>query len=277
MVKKIRKNWENVFELFRRFHAEGRLVRLIGNHDLNLLFQRDLDIPVYESLRYQAGIDQSTGKPNEVFIFHGHQASRWYALFNDQLGMALKYVLKPLPFKNYSVSHNNRRKKKLEERVYRFSSRNQIVSIIGHTHRPLFESLSKADSVKYNIERLCRQYSTADSEGQQRIYEEIQDLKRHVGQLSEERKRDEGSIYHEDYVVPCMFNSGCVLGKRGITCIEMTHEDISLAYWFDKQRSKRYFRYDGYETDHLTGTEYYRTIIKNERWDYIFSRIRLLS
>jgi hypothetical protein len=45
--------------------------------------------------------------------------------------------------------------------VYGFSSRRKIVSIIGHIHRPLFESLSKIDTLKYRIEQLCRHYPLA--------------------------------------------------------------------------------------------------------------------
>ncbi|THB62452.1 MAG: hypothetical protein D6B26_08180, partial [Spirochaetaceae bacterium] len=158
--EKIRRRWSEVFDLFARFRAEGRLIRLAGNHDLDMLFDDEEEIDIREGVRYALPEEEGVDGRRELFIFHGHQASRFYALFNDQLGMMLKYLLRPLPFKNFSVSHDNRKKKRLEERVYSFSNSQHIVSIIGHTHRPLFESLSKSDYVKYNIERLCRQYST---------------------------------------------------------------------------------------------------------------------
>ena len=270
LPRKIRQQWNDMFALFSRFHAEGRLVRIVGNHDLDLLYQKDLEIPVCEGVRYSLG-------ENEIFIFHGHQASRFYAVFNDHVGLILRYILAFLPFKNLSVSHDNRKRKKLEERVYSFSTRKQVVSIIGHTHRPLFESLSKTDYVKYNIERLCRQYTSADPQERLSIEGEIRDLKQHLSVTVPDQRKDFGSIYHEEFVVPGMFNSGCVLGKRGITCIELDRETISLMYWFDKNRSRRYLRYENYETQRLEGTPFYSAAIKSEQLDYIFTRLRLLA
>ncbi|GAB6089599.1 metallophosphoesterase family protein [Spirochaeta dissipatitropha] len=267
---KIMKRWKSLYSIFDRFERAGRLIRLVGNHDLALLLGEGFGIPVRESLLYKRGKD-------EIFIFHGHQASRRYAVYNEYVGLLLKYLVSPLPVRNISVSHDNRKRKKLEERVYRYSSNKGLLSIIGHTHRPLFESLSKTDYVKYNIERLCRQYALSDDRERSSIESEIHDLKKHLVRTLPDKKKDFGSIYHEDFVVPCMFNSGCVLGKRGISCIELNQENISLQYWFDKDRSKRYLRYDGYDTSQLSGTTFFNTLIKDESLDYVFSRIRLLT
>lgn len=269
-LTKIMNRWKSLYSIFDRFEKEGRLIRLVGNHDLALLLSEDFGVQVRESILFKRGED-------EIFIFHGHQASRRYAMYNEYVGLLLKYLVSPLPVRNISVSHDNRKKKKLEERVYSYSIRKGLLSIIGHTHRPLFESLSKTDYVKYNIERLCRQYAISESSQRSLIESEIQDLKKHLVRTLPDKKKDFGSIYHGDFVVPCMFNSGCVLGKRGISCIELNRNDISLHYWFDKDRSKRYLRYDGYDTSQLTGTSFYRTLIKQESLDYVFGRVRLLT
>ncbi|MFW6363748.1 MAG: metallophosphoesterase family protein [Spirochaeta sp.] len=269
-LEKIVSRWPALYKVFDRFHAEGRLIRIAGNHDLQLLYDNPFPVPVREGLRYSHG-------DNDIFIFHGHQASRRYSHYNDQVGWMLKHVVGRLPVRNISVSHDNRKKKRLEERVYAFSSRQKVLSIIGHTHRPLFESLSKTDYVKYNIERLCRQYGSAKNGERVAIRGEIEDLRTHLARTVPNRRRDFGAIYHDSFVVPCLFNSGCVLGKRGITCIELDSSSISLKYWFDMHRSKRYLRYDGYETVQLPGSDHYETIIKSENLDYIFSRIHLLA
>ena len=74
-----------------------------------------------------------------------------------------------------------------------------------------------------------------------------------------------------------MFNAGCVLGKRGITCIELDAEDISLKHWADSRRSNPDPRYDVYDSVTLPGTAYRESIIQSENLRYIFSRIHLLS
>lgn len=273
-MKKIRQRWAELYSIFNRFASEGRLVRLVGNHDLELLSEQGVEVPVQQALRWDVGDPES---PDSIFIFHGHQASRRYELYNDHVGWLLRNIVGRLPIKNFSVSHDNHKKKVLEERVYTFSRRQRIMSIIGHTHRPLFESLSKTDWVKYNIERLCRQYATAGASERESIQGEINDLKKYMARTVPDRRADVGSIYHDNYVVPCMFNSGCVLGKRGITCIELSGTEIALTYWFDRNRTKRYLRYEGYESRQLEGTPYFETIIQAEQLDYIFSRIHLLS
>ncbi|MFW5800626.1 MAG: hypothetical protein ACOCVC_01225 [Spirochaeta sp.] len=269
-IEKIIERWGRLYEILEQFHREDRLIRLVGNHDLQLLYNNPLSTPVREAVRYQFGSD-------EIFIFHGHQASKRYAVYNELIGWMLKHVVKRFPLHFTSVSHDDRKKKRMESRVYDMSIRERIVSIIGHTHRPLFESLSKSDFVKFQIEQLCRRYGSADEEEKEAIQIEIKDLRDHLENTVRSTDADFGSIYHDSFVVPCMFNAGCVLGKRGITCIELTRDTISLKYWFDKNRSRRYLLYEGYETKQLGDTSYYETEIKSEALEYIFSRIHLLT
>ena len=269
-LENIMRQWRSLYDVFDRFHTEGRLIRLAGNHDLELLYNNPFDVPVQEAIRYQFGSD-------EMFIFHGHQASKRYALYNDLVGWTLKHVVHRLPFHYTSVSHNDLKRKRMESRIYELATRERIVTVIGHTHRPLFESLSKSDFVKFNIERLCRMYGSASVDEKEAIKIEIKDLREHLENTKAGSEADFGNIYHDSFVVPGMFNSGCVLGKRGITCLELTQSTIALKYWFDKGRSRRYLLYEGYDTEQLPGTNYYETEIKRESLDYIFSRIHLLT
>ena len=77
------------------------------------------------------------------------------------MSLALKFVAVPLRIKNYSVAHNKTKKSHVEKMAYDFARSKHIVSIIGHTHRPLFESFSKLDSLKFRIESKLREYQTA--------------------------------------------------------------------------------------------------------------------
>jgi predicted phosphodiesterase len=152
-LSKIMKRWRHVYELYADFHERGKLFKIIGNHDAILPFHHDyfLHKQLYESLILKYNSES-------IFIFHGHQASNKIDKYNSLAGFVLRYIAKPIGLKNASTAYNSRRKFRVEKHVYGFSAKNRIVSIIGHTHRPLFDSLSKEDRLKFDMEQLVRQY-----------------------------------------------------------------------------------------------------------------------
>ena len=273
--RKIIAAWPDLFWLFDELHQKNSLVKTVGNHDMSLLLNdgKDSRYPLLHSLKLM-------WKDNPIFIFHGHQASDKYLKYNKLLGITLKYLANPLRIKNFSVAHNNRKQYAIEKKVYHFSTSKKIVSIIGHTHRPLFESLSKSDRLKYTIERLCRVYINTKGESEQKKIKKS--IKNYRKELVKMYKKDHEafsrrSIYNTIFTVPGLFNSGCVIGKRGITALEIEKGMIRLVHWFDKNTSKRYLKNYGYDPVPLENSDYYRMIINEEKLDYIFTRINLLS
>lgn len=268
----IQRRWPQVFDIFHAFEAETSLYRVIGNHDMAILDTRHRPETIYEGMRWRYG-------DNDLFILHGHQTAPRYEKRNPWIDFFLRYVANPLRIPNRTVSHNSRRKMKVERQVYHFSSAMKVASIIGHTHRPLFESLSKLDAIKFEIEHLCRIYPEEDARVQGEITERIGILRRELELLREDPDLHEPteSLYNSNLVVPCMFNSGCVIGSRGMTCLEIEGKTMRLVYWFDALRSQTYLQYKRYAAEQLPGTDYYRVVIKEDSLDYIFARIRLLA
>ncbi|MFP4431760.1 MAG: metallophosphoesterase [Spirochaetaceae bacterium] len=268
----IMKRWERVYELFSRFEGEGRLDRLFGNHDMALKSIRSPKIAVKEALRFDY-------RGDEIFLFHGHQTSIRFEVYNDWFGFVLKYFANPLRIKNYEVSHDSEKRFRVEQRVYNFASSAKLLSIIGHTHRPLFESMSKIDSLKFEIERLIRKYPKSAPKKKPDIERRIREYKAELLKAQADRNNEASaaSLYRENLVVPCMFNSGCVLGKRGMTALEIDRGQMRLVHWFDRKRSEKYLSYEGFHTEKLPKSDFYRVIIKEESLDYIMSRIRLLA
>ncbi len=271
-LESIQQRWGTVYKVFDMFAREDRLYRLVGNHDLDLLFMQNHSFDLLHSLNFDYN-------GNTVFIFHGHQTSQRYMKYNRALGLGLKYLSRPFGIRSSSVAHSSSKRFHTEKRVYQFSSRKKILSIIGHTHRPLFESMSKIDTLKFEIERLCRKYPAAADNKKQRIAERI---RRHRDALNyvqrhEEASANRSSLYNANLVVPCMFNSGCVLGERGMTALEIRKGNIALVYWFDASRGKKYLQDRNYATQQLGDSTYYRAIMKKDSLSYIFSRIRLLG
>lgn len=272
-ISKIVNYWGHVFELFAQFAKEDRLIKTIGNHDLELSSMSELpyDLSVHEGFRLGFGED-------DIFLYHGHQASKKYQQHNELVGFTLKYFANPLGIKNYSVSHSSVKQFKIEKKLYHYSSNRNIISVIGHTHRPLFESLDKMDRLKYKIDQLCREY-TEQTGNKSAIKNSILAYK---NELKKYQKDNESLkvldlIYHDIFHVPCLFNSGTVIGKRGMTCLEIDDYHIRLVHWFDKKISKKYLKQTGYAPEQLGKTDFYRMVINEEPLDYIFTRIKFLS
>jgi UDP-2,3-diacylglucosamine pyrophosphatase LpxH len=276
-LKSIYSRWYGIYTIFKRFHERQSLFKLVGNHDFDLclLKQKPEDIPVIEALklRYQ---DQY------LFIFHGHQSSIWIHKWIRVIGnFILRIVANPLRIKNYSVALNKKKKYKIEKRVYDFARKMKIIAFIGHTHRPLFESLSKKENLRFKIERLCREYPGAEPTRKLVLEKDIIKLKKDLEDIIQKRDEEDiiSNLYNtnSDPLVPCLFNSGSTIGKSGITCIEISQGNIRLVYWFDKNVSQKYFNFREYPVELLDNSPYYRVTLKEESLNYLFTRIRLLS
>lgn len=270
-IASIRRRWGHIYSLFSSFQRETALFRLIGNHDLELLLD-DGAADYHEALRLRYGSD-------DIFIFHGHQTKKAYRHPNPWVRLSLRYLANPIGVRNFSVAHDSLKQFKTERRVYRFATETGVMTIIGHTHRPLFESMSKVDSIKFRVEQLCRAYPAADSGTKSDIETIVQEYRSELEGLRRRERRvaSTSSLYGANLVTPCMFNSGCVIGKRGMTCLEIEEGEIALVHWFDRRTSQKYLRHEKERTIQLGSTDYYRYEIKRDSLDYIFTRIKLLT
>lgn len=291
--------WQPLYDLFAQFALHTKLYKIAGNHDDELLSADcvyPLPVPILEGLRLRHGGET-------LFIFHGHQASWYQTHWLAANRWLVRWVVKPLGIKNYTLSHNTRLKFKLEQRVYQFARERRLLACIGHTHRPLFESLSKVDWLRFRIEQLCREYPLAAPDERSAIEAEIQTCNAELAESLEKDRREfsrrnrmsparwmrsgsdtdsprpshAGTIYTPEPLVPCMFNSGCVIGKRGLTGLEIADGRIALVHWFDSRVSSKHLSAGGHPSELLAGTPYHRIVLKDDPLDYILTRIRLLG
>jgi UDP-2,3-diacylglucosamine pyrophosphatase LpxH len=272
--KKIEGRWGEMYELFSSFKSKTELFRVVGNHDIHLLSKRD-----YPAIQRPLRSLRLDFMGNRIFIFHGHQASLFYEKFNYIDGFFLRYFAQPFGIMNYSVSHDSAKRFKVEKRVYNFSAERKILSIIGHTHRPLFESLSKIDSIKFKIEQLCRSFINAHDGEKKNIARDIRFYKHELQAVYDKGMKNgsRSSLYNSNLLVPCLFNSGCTVGKRGITAIEVEDSSIALVYWFDRAREEKHFSHNEMPIERFGKSNYYRMVLKRDCLDYIFTRINLLT
>ena len=272
--KQIIRKYEDIYDIFDEFRRYGNLVKIVGNHDHQLLISSVH--PVNKNLEHGIRLRY---KDDHIFLFHGHQTSGVFETYNLFSLFVVRYLARPLRIKNGSTPIDSKKISKTELRSYEFSTENKIISIIGHTHKPLFESLSKRDYLTYQIEKMCRKYPGAGGRKKRKIEE---NLKRFKDELKNLRKKEQydnlrSTIYNDELLVPSLFNSGSAVGKRGITAIEISEGKISLVYWFDRNRSQRYLDYKGINTQQLYDTDYFKATLKIDTLDYIFTRIRLLA
>ena len=66
-------------------------------------------------------------------------------------------------------------------------------------------------------------------------------------QRKDRQPRRAENLYHDGPLLPCLFNSGCGIGRHGITAIEVVARRVALVYWFDRRRSAKYFESEGYK------------------------------
>ena len=147
-----------IYFLLKKFYDENRLYRLIGNHDM--VYQRQKyvekhlytyfdkvtgkDQPLFPGITFTEGLilEHETSK-QEIFMLHGHQADWWnYRAwkFNRFMVRALWRQLQIFGIGDpTSPAKNFKELIKVERRTKKWIQDNDnLLTIIGHTHRPRF-------------------------------------------------------------------------------------------------------------------------------------------
>jgi predicted phosphodiesterase len=153
----IRRAHSAVFKLLARFHDEGRLALLYGNHDKERRSQarvahtlhryyderRGIQMPLLEGISVREGLVlryEDTGM--RIFLVHGHQGD----LLSDQLWWVGK-LLSRILWRQLQLlgihdptrpAVNSMKRKRVERRLIRWVRSKKQMTITGHTHRPRF-------------------------------------------------------------------------------------------------------------------------------------------
>jgi predicted phosphodiesterase len=232
--------WENLFVTVKRhnkltFEAEkkfldrGQFIKIFGNHDLywdndplsafNLQKIYSQKISVYEGAILKTAINK---KPLEIYMTHGHQGdlqsdgnwfSKWFV--SDIWGPFQAYLRI-----NPNTPANNDQLKTVHNRMmYEWSSkRKNMVLITGHTHQPVFKSMT-------HIERLYEEIEAARKNNDKQTADEIK--KQILTRQNKGDKIPDFTGYLDTY-----FNSGCCCFDDGdMSGIEIADGCIRLVKW----------------------------------------------
>ncbi|MCK5400351.1 MAG: metallophosphoesterase family protein [Flavobacteriaceae bacterium] len=149
---------QNIYMLLKQFHKDNRLQMIWGNHDMvyrnpeyvkKQLFtyfdpKVGVEVELLKDIKYHEGIVLKHSETKQkVFLTHGHQADWWNYSFWKLSRFMVRVLWKPLnvmgivdptsPAKNYKGLI------KIERRTKKWiAANNNLITIVGHTHRPRF-------------------------------------------------------------------------------------------------------------------------------------------
>lgn len=221
-LKDIRTAWADLYAIFDRFAARARLRKILGERDLGLLRKPRYPYPCLHGLRL--------ARENlELFILHGHQASRYFA-GRDYRDFLTDYLENPRRIRDDQDTEDPGRINRAERRLYRASLRRGMVSIVGHSGHALFESRGAQEGLRSRIERLILDTHAIKGDGADTI-DAIIRLYRKSYRESERSGRECLAGDDEVHPAPCLFNPGPGAGRRGMNAIEIDDNAIRHVYW----------------------------------------------
>jgi len=225
----VQKHNKATFDKEQSFLNRDAFTKVFGNHDLywdnsplaaislQQIYQRK--IKVYEGVLLRARVG---GKKLDIYMTHGHQGdqqsdgnwfSKWFVSNIWGPVQAYLHINPNTPANNFELktAHN--------QMMYEWSRKqNDLLLITGHTHQPVFKSLT-------HIEKLYTELDRAKMTGDVRLIDQLERLiaKRHAA--------GDSIMAFKDYK-PCYFNTGCCCFDDGdITGIELEAGYIRLIRW----------------------------------------------
>jgi UDP-2,3-diacylglucosamine pyrophosphatase LpxH len=245
-------SYPRTYELEAKFHQEGRYLRVWGNHD-DLWRQehkvQQLLQPVYgePELRVPEAVlmDVVEGETvvGTLVLTHGHhgdaKASRWawfsrrFVRYVWSFLQRLTHAALNMPVTDWELRH------RLNRAMYLWIRRHPgLVLFTGHTHAPVFESLSHTDQIEEELAQLEVSAKISPDpelcERQALLLAELEWI-RTKGEQAHRRIGDGTHI-----IKPSYFNPGCsCYNDGGITGIEIIDGAIRLVHWPDDARGPR--------------------------------------
>jgi len=264
-LNQVKKNNTITFEAEKRFMLKDKFFKVFGNHDLywdnspiasqqlkaiygkklrvfeGIILEKDnkeehvqeKKVSTFSFLNKKSNMDPEVlpvaACPLTIFLTHGHQGDassdgNWFSkFFVANIWAPLQSYLRinfntPAYDEDLKTAHNLI--------MYEWSAKyNRLVLITGHTHQPVFESLT-------HPEKLYKQLGDAIKANRA---DEVKKIEEEI----KKRGRDYKTTPTQYLTMkPSYFNSGCCCYRDGdITGIEITHEKITLVKWnANKQR-----------------------------------------
>lgn len=226
----VKKAHKPSFEQEKKFIDAGLFTKVFGNHDLQWkedpfapIFLKEVygtNVPIYEGVVLQTTVG---GHQIHLFCTHGHQGDEvsdgnWFSkFFVSRIWAPLQAFVQINP---NTPAYDNGLKTTHNRLMQEWSAaQNGLLLITGHTHQPVFESLTHLERL-YRRLLLARQ--AADAPLCTELEQEIQLRKQEYKTVSDQYLS----------LQPCYFNTGCCCFSDGdITGIEIADSNLRLVKW----------------------------------------------
>ena len=253
---KIRNTYDkSIYEYLRKF-PDNKVHRIFGNHDMEWA---KLPAPVVNNENIPYGTPEAIMLDNYIFLVHGHQGDNLcdrkasHSRFWARLFKIFVPIAKIFGYENYSATQSQIPKDR-ERLYYNWANGKNIILICGHTHRAIFASRSYYEWLKEQIE-LKKSEKNGSSTDKEKLIELSKDIKKLKTKLRKEKRRgrDINPLVTKGKPLPCYFNTGCGLYRKGITNIEIERDKIRLIKWHsDNSLSLEKRRIEFWEDDSLS-------------------------
>lgn len=236
--------YPDIFAQEARFHADGRYLRVWGNHDDHWRYpsqvQKYLD-PIYgpNPLTVREGILMNISNGRErlgkLFLVHGHQGTLDSDRFAGISRLLVRYLWRPFqrltripsntPAKDWRLRHGH------NSALYEWSIRQEkLILIAGHTHRPVFESIVDQKQLRSEIEAVRSTLEMAPEDEEYR--QDLSQLEDELAWLKRAQQDQFTAPQSERTIKPSYYNTGCCCYPDGsITGLELVAGEIRLVRW----------------------------------------------
>lgn len=235
-IKNVIKKNDFILKLESEFYKKDKYFRIVGNHDIywknkkNINKYLDFYMKSISNSKYIQNSMILKHPSKDIFLFHGHQED----LFSSKFWKISKFFVKTF-WRTYQLITNKKLTKfrtnikkvsKFDKNIYNWAQdkyyKNNLLTIIGHTHRPVWLS-------KTHVQQLY-EYFNYEKIGNDYIF------------LSKEYKKYISLRYELNFdsrkYIPCYFNVGCCSFSDGdITGIEITNKDMKLIKFSNNSQS----------------------------------------
>ena len=239
-ILQVMKHNQASIDLEKKFVRRSAFTKVVGNHDLDweidplapshLKKMYETPVAIFQAILLETTLGE---KVLRIFCTHGHQGDlqsdgNWFSkFFVTKVWAPLQSYLRINP---NTPAYDGQLKSTHNRMMYEWSvEQNDLILITGHTHQPVFESLT-------HFERLQRKHRKA-------LYEQNSQWAQALENEMKWRRIEDTQIT-EDYlnIKPVYFNTGCCCFADGdITGIEISEGFIRLIKWEESDRVTKRF------------------------------------
>jgi UDP-2,3-diacylglucosamine pyrophosphatase LpxH len=226
-----------VFQKEADFYRADRYLRLYGNHDDVWQSEKKVKAKLarfYPNIGVDEGLifefSEGEGPTGEIFLAHGHQGT----FGSDDIAPISRFVVR-LFWRAFQILTGKGRttpatdaclRATHDTQMYEWAtSRPKLILIAGHTHRPVWSSMTHLQQVEMELQTLQELPSIQRSSDHEATVAQLQSQKQ---ELEEKFPPCNDTIKTQ----PSYFNTGCCSFEDGdITGIELGQGQIRLVRW----------------------------------------------